>query len=67
MPGHTATSDPPNDYWRIGPAAINLEQGHQFGVRHTCEHRGVGDLVAVEIKDWYDRAIVDRVEELVLV
>ena len=41
------------------------EKGLQLGVGDPGEHRGVGDLVSVEVQDREHRAVTDRVEELV--
>ena len=45
--------------------AAALDEGAQLRVRDAREDRRVGDLVAVEVEDRQDRAVVDRVEELV--
>ncbi len=53
------------DEIRLPPAA--LEQRGELGLRDTREHGRVRDLVAVQVQDRQDRAVTDRVEELVRV
>ena len=45
--------------------AVAAQQVVEFGLRHAGQHGRVGDLVAVEVQDRQDGAVVDRVEELV--
>ena len=47
--------------------AVALHQRRQLLARDPGEHRGVGDLVAVEVEDREDGAVRHRVEELVRV
>ena len=49
----------------MGLVAVAPEQGGQLRLRDSREDRRVGDLVAVEVQDRQDRAVVDRVEERV--
>jgi hypothetical protein len=49
----------------IGLVTIALEQRLKLIAGDACEHRGTGDLVAVEVQDGQHGAVVDRVEELV--
>ena len=57
----------------IGPldeprgVAVALEQAAQLVLGYPGEHRRVGDLVAVQMQDREDRAVLYRVEELVRV
>ncbi len=44
--------------------AVAAQQGVQFVLRDAGEHRGIGDLVAVEMQDRQHGAVVHRVEEL---
>ena len=44
----------------IGLVAVTAEQGVQFLVADAREDGGVGDLVAVEVQDGQDRAVVGR-------
>ena len=45
--------------------AVAAQQGVELGLGDPGQHGRVGDLVAVEVQDRQDRAVVDRVEELV--
>ncbi len=45
--------------------AVTAQEVVQLGLGQPGEHRGIGDLVAVEVQDRQDRSVVDGVEELV--
>ncbi len=45
--------------------AVAAQQGVELVLGDPGQHRRVGDLVAVQVEDRQDRAVVDRVEELV--
>src|SRR5205814_2180991 len=47
--------------------AVTAHQGFQLVMVDAGEHRGVGDLVAVEVQDGQHAAVAGRVEELVAV
>ena len=49
----------------VDRVAVALEQRGQLGLRDAGQHRGVGDLVAVEVEDRQHGAVDRRVEELV--
>ena len=51
----------------IGRVAVAAHQGVQLLVADAGQHRGVGDLVAVQVQDGQHAAVADRVEELVAV
>lgn len=51
----------------IGRIAIAAEQGFQFVARDAGQHRGAGDLVAVQMQDGQYGAVMDRIEKLVRV
>ena len=51
----------------MGRVAVTAHQGVQLLVADAGEHRGVGDLVAVQVQDGQHTAVADRVEELVAV
>ena len=48
--------------WR---PAVPLQQLLDFFVRYACEHRRIGDLVAVQMKDRQHRTVAHRIKELV--
>ena len=48
-----------------GLVAVSAQQLVEFGLGEPGQHRRVGDLVAVEVQDRQDGAVVHRVEELV--
>lgn len=48
---------------RVVPVAA--QQRVELVLGDPGQHRRVGDLVAVQVQDWQDRPVVDRVEELV--
>ena len=58
----SAGSSPSTKYGRV---AVALEQRDELVVRDPREDRRVGDLVAVQVEDRQDGAVVHRVEELV--
>ncbi len=47
------------------PVAVPREQRRQLVVGDPGQHRGIGDLVAVEVEDGQHRTVGDGVEELV--
>ena len=49
----------------VGVVAVALEERQQLRLGDARQHRGVGDLVAVEVEDGQDGAVADRVQELV--
>ncbi len=51
----------------IGCVAIAAEERVQFVMGNARQHRGAGDLVAVQVQDGQHGAVVDRVEEFVRV
>ena len=51
----------------MGRVAVAAHQGVQFLVADAGQHRGVGDLVAVQVQDGQHAAVADGVEELVAV
>jgi len=52
-------------FHEMGRPSVALEQARELLARNPREHRRVVDLVAVEVKDRQDRAVADRVQELV--
>ncbi len=55
----------PGDVERLVP--VPAHQLVELGLRNTREHGRLSDLVAVQVQDRQDRAVPDRVEELVRV
>ena len=51
----------------MGRVAVAAHQSVQLLVADAGQHRGVGDLVAVQVQDGQHAAVADRVEELVAV
>src|SRR5262245_38176761 len=43
-----------HEIWRIAVAA---EEMFQFFVADSSQHTGIGDLVAVEVKDWQNHSV----------
>jgi hypothetical protein len=51
----------------VGCPAVAPHEREKLLFLDSCQDGGVVDLVAVEVQDWKDAAILDRVEELVAV
>ena len=47
--------------------AVSAQQRVQLVVRNACEHRGIGDLVAVQMQDRQHGAVARGIDELVRV
>src|SRR6266568_7267653 len=45
--------------------AISLEQRLELGARDSSKHGWIGDLVAIQVQDWQDRAVGGGVQKLV--
>ena len=45
--------------------AVATKQGIELGVRNAAQNGRVGDLVAVQVEDWQDRAVGSWVQKLV--
>ena len=53
------------DYmWR---PTVSEEKIFEFFGRDAGEHRGIGDLVAVQVENWEHRAVANRIQEFVRV